>query len=132
MSNRKVIQDKFNLSSGVFLGILKRGKFNQDFLNEGFIESFEEIEEWREEIIIELYNEVINEPLYEDMVIKSNNDNSIEEQIGALDYMLSQGIDNLILRNQRVMLIRKLYNELEHVKEFNDIINGMEIEGEEQ
>ena len=132
MSKRQEVQEMFNLSNGVFLGVLKRGKFNEDFLRTGYIDSIEEIEQWREEIIIELYNEVIDEPFDEDMRLKKNIGITIEEQIGALEYMLSRGIDSLVIKNERVMLIRKLYSDLEHVKEFNDIVNGLQTEGEEQ
>ena len=132
MSKRQEVQNLFNLSSGVFLGVLKRGKFTEDFLRNGFIDGVEEIEQWREEIIVELYNEVIDEPFDKDMVLKKKIGITIEEQIGALEYMLSRGIDSLVLKNERAMLIRELYNDLEHVKDFNDIINGLETEGEEQ
>ena len=132
MSKRQEVQEMFNLSNGVFLGVLKRGKFNEDFLRTGYIDSIEEIEQWREEIIIELYNEVIDEPFDEDMRLKKKIGITIEEQIGALEYMLSRGIDSLVIKNERVMLIRKLYSDLEHVKEFNDIVNGLQTEGEEQ
>ena len=132
MSKRQEVQNLFNLSSGVFLGVLKRGKFTEDFLRNGFIDGVEEIEQWREEIIVELYNEVIDEPFDKDMVLKKKIGITIEEQIGALEYMLSRGIDSLVIKNERVMLIRKLYSDLEHVKEFNDIVNGLQTEGEEQ
>lgn len=132
MSKRQEVQEMFNLSNGVFLGVLKRGKFTEDFLRSGHIDSVEEIEQWREEIIVELYNEVIDEPFNEDVRLKKNIGITIEEQIGALEYMLSRGIDSLVIKNERVMLIRKLYSDLEHVKEFNDIINGLQTEGEEQ
>ena len=132
MSKRQEVQEMFNLSNGVFLGVLKRCKFNEDFLRSGYIDSVEEIEQWREELIVELYNEVIDEPFNEDMRLKKNIGITIEEQLGALEYMLSRGIDSLVIKNERVMLIRKLYSDLEHVKEFNDIINGLQTEGEEQ
>ena len=132
MSKRQEVQEMFNLSNGVFLGVLKRGKITEDFLRSGHIDSVEEIEQWKEELIVELYNEIIDEPYKESIVMKMKLNQSVEEQLGAIEYLLSTGINSSVFKNQRILLIRKLYSDLEHVKEFNDIVNGLQTEGEEQ
>lgn len=133
MSNRKVVQELLKLSSGVFLGVIKRGAVNNEFLKSGFIDSADELDEWREELIVELYNETIDEVVDMSRVVSTEGAyTTTEEYLGALDYMLNKGVATEGFKNQRILLIRKLYNDLDHVKEFNDIINDLETEGEEQ
>ena len=135
---RKLFQTRVKITNGFLLGVLKRKTIDDELLEGGFIDSLDDLDIWREELIVELYDKEAalfdmetfpEENIYSKIKTAGVSD---EEVIGFLEAIAKTKKDNEKLLKARAFLIKKLYNELPHVKDFNDIVNGLETEGEEQ
>lgn len=127
---RKLFQRRMNLSNGILLGMLKRKALDDKLIETGFADTVDDLYIWREELIVELYDEQAAlhdmETFPQENIYSHGRTGKVsdEETIGFLEGMSKVMKNNEHMLKYKAFLIKKLYNELPHVKEFNELMNS--------
>lgn len=137
MVKKEQLMKQLNLTKGLFWVMLDRINIIEQITESGMA-TIEEIQEWRVELLTELYEEYV----LGDKLLKPFDKEEFDKMVGiinisreklvglvgndkGIDMVLkSSTIPKLVLQNMAQSAVIDLYNDLDHVKEFNDLINN--------
>lgn len=135
MSKRQELMEELNLTKGVFYIMLGRDEIIKKIVKQE-IAAVDEIKQWRIDVLTEMYEEIIlgnklikpfDKEEFDEMlkVIKL----SREDLVGLIDYkkamdavVNNSNIPKLVWKNMAHSAVVDLYNELDHVKAFNELM----------